>query len=336
MNVDRACPVRLCGMLFILCLIGLVHSQRAIADTYAFKKGNAHQRIRISPNYVYDRATAQYYVDNSKGPYSNAQIEYSASSIPIDLKKYFPIDDIDSLPSSFSQNTSNIPISEFNALRDIYDSTNGPSWIWSPHHFESTHWNFTGPHNPCTERWQGITCICQNITSDTAATTNNNHTCNINRIILESYNLVGSIPASISNFTQLTWLQMCKNTLVSSIPYSIADMTALRILDFSYNNLTGTIPHMIDTLVNMEHLLLNSNRFNGTIPESYGNFSLLQQFTVSENYVTGTIPVFLTTLPRLVQIDLYGNAMHGPIPASIGNLTNLRLLNIFNNLEIHI
>ena len=53
--------------------------------------------------------------------------------------------------------TSNtFPQGEFQALYDLYMSTNGDSWDWpSPGKI----WDFTEPNpNPCYENWQGITC----------------------------------------------------------------------------------------------------------------------------------------------------------------------------------
>ena len=38
-------------------------------------------------------------------------------------------------------------IVETTVLKDFYGSMNGPSWV------NSTGWNFTGTHNPCSEQW---------------------------------------------------------------------------------------------------------------------------------------------------------------------------------------
>ena len=58
----------------------------------------------------------------------------------------------------------NIPDTEMQALRDLYNATNGEQWKWLPANTRNGYpWIFTAVtavnENPCTKPWQGITCL---------------------------------------------------------------------------------------------------------------------------------------------------------------------------------
>jgi hypothetical protein len=50
---------------------------------------------------------------------------------------------------------------EYDSLKSLYLSTNGPQWTYS--NPTGNKWNFTGEHNPCDECWQGIMCNCTQV-----------------------------------------------------------------------------------------------------------------------------------------------------------------------------
>ncbi len=76
----------------------------------------------------------------------------------------------------------NVPVGECQALLDLYDSTNGPSW--------TSAWWWDTDSNVCT--WQGISC--SNIAGQDRVTS----------ISLQSNNLNGSLPSSLSTLDQYT------------------------------------------------------------------------------------------------------------------------------------
>jgi len=86
--------------------------------------------------------------------------------------------------------------------------------------------------------------------------------------------LIGEIPESIGNLTNLTILSLSKNQLTGKIPESIGNLTNLTLLSFWGNQLTGEIPESIGNLINLETLWLSSNQLTGKIPESICNLSI--------------------------------------------------------------
>jgi Leucine-rich repeat (LRR) protein len=118
-----------------------------------------------------------------------------------------------------------------------------------------------------------------------------------------SIKLTSSILASLSHLTQLTYLDLSRNTLTCHIPSSVfANLTQLTYLDLSRNTLTGHIPSSV-----------------------FANLTQLAYLDLSRNTLTGHIPssVF-ANLTQLAYLDLSGNTLTGHIPSSVfANLTQL-------------
>jgi hypothetical protein len=138
-----------------------------------------------------------------------------------------------------------------NALLDLYTATHGDSWHWTP---QTVHWNFSGSPNPCLGEWYGIEC--------TSSPTNGS--LRVESLQLASFNLNGTVPASMGL------------------------LSALNILDLSYNHLTGDIPDGLSDLKDMNILYLDYNYLNGTIPTSLGNLIALTDIRLGTNYLAGS------------------------------------------------
>lgn len=237
---------------------------------------------------------------------------------------------------------SNIPDHERWALLDLYSSTGGEHWTWNG---ESGHWNFSNSSvDPCDaeDRWQGVICI------------NSTTSRNVNIISLGSYNLNGTIPASIGNFSELVVLGLEYNALIGGVPSSVGALRKLRALGLFSNQLSGTIPPSFDDLTdlqflylsnnsfvgsipslqhlsNLSHLSLNDNLLSGTISDSLGSLVNLQVILLGENLLTGTIPSSISTLTGLSYLLLEENQLVGTIPSDLGRLTKLTMLSLFSN-----
>ena len=131
-----------------------------------------------------------------------------------------------------------IPTSEYSALQELYNSTDGRNWHWRNSTSHGPKW-FDGSSHPCSlPFWQGLTCSC-----------NTKKQCNIVKIQLTVYGMRGALPNSIANFTQLTDLELGQNLLNSTLPSELCRLTKLESLSLASNLLTGSIPSNIGKIV---------------------------------------------------------------------------------------
>ncbi|GJP69098.1 hypothetical protein CLOP_g25727 [Closterium sp. NIES-67] len=68
------------------------------------------------------------------------------------------------------------------------------------------------------------------------------------RVALQHGGSLGSIPVTIGNLTQLTYLSLTSNGLTGAIPPVLGSLTLLDTLDLSHNNLSGRIPASLQHL----------------------------------------------------------------------------------------
>ncbi|KAM3699424.1 hypothetical protein ACJW31_05G024500 [Castanea mollissima] len=87
-------------------------------------------------------------------------------------------------------------------------------------------------------------------------------------IDLSSNNLSGSIPAEISDLSELRFLNLSRNHLMGKIPETIGSMKELESIDLSRNHLSGEIPPSMSNLTFLSLLDLSYNNLSGRIPSS--------------------------------------------------------------------
>ena len=209
-----------------------------------------------------------------------------------------------------------IPQTEKDALLALYNSTNGNNW------YRKTGWDFSKPVKSWVAKagtgWYGISIY-------------EGHVVGIN---LSSNNLIGTIPAEISQLTHLQTLDISNNRLSSEIPSKIRLLTELKILDLESNQLSGQIPYTISLLTQLQMLNLRSNKFTSIIPIEICQLIQLQSLNLGNNQLSGTIPDEIGQLTQLQDLTLYVNQLTGQIPTQIGQLTQLQYLDLgFNQLN---
>jgi Leucine-rich repeat (LRR) protein len=243
--------------------------------------------------------------------------------------------------------SGNISVAAYNALQDLYVSTAGENWLWSPKLPSSTVWHFPSDRSaPCSDNWQGIICT----------KTLNSAICELNVVELESYNLVGSLPSSLQDFgPEFFVLNLQDNLLDQSIPIELANLVSLEELNLAKNSLLGGLPSELGRLTNLRVLSLNTNMLGSTIPTQYGNLVNLAELDLSLTFLTGAIPSQLGLLESMYELDLSRNALDssivselskgrsllrlyldynaltGTIPTELGDLSNLSDLDLYNN-----
>jgi hypothetical protein len=185
---------------------------------------------------------------------------------------------------------------QFKALHTFYDSFKGDDWHWST---SGNKWNFSSPDNcPCTQSRQGLACV---------SVVSPPNMYNIKTINLPKYNLNGTIPSAIANFTGLQNLWIYSNAIMGTIPIEVGHIQSLLQIRFDTNHLTGSLPSNI------------------------GNLTELTSFNVCPNYLFGSLPESITQLTKMTSLSLCNNFFSGTLPESLGELTALTLLKLNHN-----
>ncbi|KAK8975800.1 hypothetical protein V6N11_057638 [Hibiscus sabdariffa] len=203
------------------------------------------------------------------------------------------------------------------------------------------HWNSSS--SPCD--WPEINCSSNSITE----------------VHLGEKNIVVSVPPTICDLKNLTYLDLYNNFIpggfpvlyncsklqilvlsqnyfVGPIPDDIDRLSTLVYLDISGNNFSGDIPPSIGRLPVLNTLNIVQNQFNGTFPKEIGNLSNLEVLHMAYNkFVPMRIPSEFGQMSKLLFLWMTQTNLMGEIPESFGNLSSLQHLDLaVNNLEGHI
>ncbi len=230
---------------------------------------------------------------------------------------------------NFCAGVSEIPRSECEALRALYNSTNGAGWVNNTGWFTTT--------TPCS--WFNVQCLSGTVWR--IFLTNNNlvgalpselgDLIGLQELYFANNSISGGLPASIGNLINLNRMDISNNQLTGNIPIQIGNMTNLREIYLQENNLSGSIPNEIGSLIQLRELILNRNRLDGSIPTQLGNLTSLIFLNLGDNQLTGTIPIELGSLSNLTSLDLRNNRLSGSIPPQLGSLINLLELTLVGN-----
>ena len=209
-----------------------------------------------------------------------------------------------------------IPAAEYDALVDLYNSTDGGSWTTQ-----------TGWLDPNASSWAGVGV------SDVQYDASGNVLApgNVTSIDLQQFGLSGTIPASIGNFSQLSYLRLSFNQLTGSIPSSIGNLGQLWLMYLHFNNLSGPIPDTIGNLTNLQYLYLRGNALSGSIPPALGNLTGLILCGLGENQLSGGIPASLGNLTNVTGLEFNNNLLTGGVPESFTNLVSAQGIQFENN-----
>ncbi|WP_132011654.1 hypothetical protein [Flavobacterium sp. 90] len=198
--------------------------------------------------------------------------------------------------------------SEKEALKALYDSTNGSKWT------NKTGWDFSTPvtswNNTTKTGWFGITVTNGQITS----------------LNLGTNNLNGFIPPEIGQLKYLKFLSIRDNKLSGTIPEEIGKLIDVEILALDANKLSGNLPKGIYDLKSLIYIYVNNNLLSGTISPEIKKLTNLTYIYSSINQFSGSIPAEIGQLSKLIFIDFRSNELTGPIPPEIGQLKNLTSL----------
>lgn len=257
------------------------------------------------------------------------------------------------------------PESEYNALKFLYNTTNGENWRWLntsggwiydnhthgiPYHVvnltaNSIPWNFTryGVNNPCTDNWQGVVCSC-------TATT-----CHVTQLDLDQHNITGTLPAQFFNLNELIFLSFRKNNITGSLPSSMSTSQKLIAINLEANAFTGILDNWWGDLTDLLYLGISRNAFTnfssgffdlprlqfldmafndfeGSFPADFGNyFPNMRELLIGGNRFTGTIPLSFANFTQFRGFDAEINDFAGPFPSVLCQLINITGLSLGTN-----
>jgi Leucine-rich repeat (LRR) protein len=209
-------------------------------------------------------------------------------------------------------------LSTYDALKDLYYATNGPSWTWSSS-IGGVPWNFSAAASTipvCDQNWQGVICAPNK---------------NVIGLSLQSNGMYGQLPSTISSLVYLEYLSLNDNFLIGSIPAALGNLTMLKQLELTSTLLSAPIPSSLGYLQQLIQLQLQGNSFHGPVPSSLGNLIRLEVLNLDSNFLTGSIPSTLGNLRELEFLEISFSSLTGSIPPSIGSLTKLFRLDFDNN-----
>ncbi|KAL1802040.1 hypothetical protein ACET3Z_030687 [Daucus carota] len=131
---------------------------------------------------------------------------------------------------------------------------------------------------------------------------------------LSNNQISGSLPTSLSNFSNLQILQLDGNKFTGSIPSSFGEFQHLSKLDLKLNSFTSQIPPEIGNCFHLTYLDLSQNNLSGSIPPQISNIHILNYLNLSRNHLSETIPKSIGSMKSLTTADFSFNDLSGKLP----------------------
>ncbi|OMQ09302.1 hypothetical protein [[Flexibacter] sp. ATCC 35103] len=219
-------------------------------------------------------------------------------------------------PKQLLKSTANIidvSQSEKEALKALYESTNGSKWK------NNTGWDFSTPvtswNNTTKTGWYGLIV-------------DNGHVVDLS---FSTNNINGFIPTEIGQLKYLKRLNLSYGQLTGSIPQEIGELVNLEILGFLSNKLSGSLPQGFYNLKSLVNLSINENQLSGELSPEINKLSNLTYLYAQKNQFSGHIPPQIGDLQKLISINFAYNQLTDSLPPEIGQLSNLTYFNLINN-----
>ena len=230
--------------------------------------------------------------------------------------------------TEFTNSSSSVSWKELEALKELYDYTNGSNWIWRNETLAGKIWDFTASSfDPCVEGWQALRCSCYTSSQRIyhpfeyayysyhydyyfSNTTN----CRIVELFLINYGLYGQLPASIFNYLPwLTHLHLARNTLFGPLPLddNSTNATSLELLDVSHNYFSGSFPSYISKLSNLQYLSVKNNFFSRSICTELASLLMLGHLDLSYNAFTSSLMTEIGYMDALSYFSVRKNKLTG-------------------------
>nr|XP_025675714.1 receptor-like protein EIX2 [Arachis hypogaea] len=153
-------------------------------------------------------------------------------------------------------------------------------------------------------------------------------------VVLGENNLRGGVPQVSPNVTLLREISDCwmywrsllyvnleSNNLVGKIPHSMSSLSNLIALNLYNNMLSGEVPLSLKNCKKLRLLNLGENEFSGAISNWVGESVI--GLKLRSNQFSGNISTTICQLHSLKILDLSNNRLSGPIPSCVRNMTGM-------------
>ena len=211
-------------------------------------------------------------------------------------------------------------------LRSLYEDCWGSNWK------ARRNW-MAG--DPCADQWDGVVCSGNRVTelvlnyqnilcewgNDTAWAASISQLSELKYLDLGNNYIKGEIPESLKQLDQLQVLVLaCQGDrrlgqeVAQGIPAWLGDMTELRVIDLSDNSVAGTLPPELGKLSNLQVLKLSKNNIQGPVPEEWGALHNLEVLDISDNNLGGRFPAWEWEPTHLLQLAPMEDALQGALP----------------------
>ncbi|XP_019157423.1 PREDICTED: receptor kinase-like protein Xa21 isoform X1 [Ipomoea nil] len=147
-----------------------------------------------------------------------------------------------------------------------------------------------------------------------------NFSSSLEKLVISSAGLRGTIPKEIGNLSGLETLEMSMNNLTGFVPHTLRGLQHLERLLLFRNKLRGLLPSSLCKLQKLGLIDLTENQISGSIPECLGNLTFLRYIFLGSNRITGRLPSNLWVMKDLLELNLSSNSLSGVLSPDIGNL----------------
>ncbi|KAG5391893.1 hypothetical protein IGI04_021856 [Brassica rapa subsp. trilocularis] len=143
--------------------------------------------------------------------------------------------------------------------------------------------------------------------------------------------LIGKLPETLGNLTNLKSLVVLENEFSEELPASICNLKSLKRMVLAGNTFTGMIPNCLQGLKKLLIMDLSRNSFSGTLPSSVGDLTSLLKLDLSNNFLEGKLPQELGLLKNLTLLDVRKNRFSGGLSNNIERMQSLTELVLSDN-----
>ncbi|XP_025795381.1 probable leucine-rich repeat receptor-like protein kinase At1g35710 [Panicum hallii] len=129
---------------------------------------------------------------------------------------------------------------------------------------------------------------------------------------LAANNILGDITEWIGTLPkQLLRIYLTQNQLYGALPRELSEFVQLTVLELGENEISGEIPPTLGNITGPGTLNLGHNLLAGTVPAGLGALLEIYSLDLSYNYLSGPMPLTLSNLSNLALLDLSNCSLTG-------------------------